>query len=464
MDYLKIMDFNKAITLSGKLYKFLEKFKLENLISLDSLIDSHFPQALSRLQTYAKDSKIAIVSTNGKKTTANLINQILLSNKKTFISNVSKDAKRYPVLTSVILDVADENLFSDELQKKDYYVMAMDENEAIGYFSAIKFDYLLLGNIFFDQKDFLTTEEKRRKIQDIISLNSGCSLIINADDPMYYNIDEIKHEIGNVKKLNKIYYGFNNIETSDENLIIQENDLTRCPKCGCKLDYVKRYYSHIGHYECECGFRRPKLDIWADAKVFNNYSFLSVYFKDNKYVFKLPFGGVYNAYNALGAIALAVALGIERKVITNAFENYTSIKARDEILNYRNKKIKFKIIKNPESFSEATRELLFQKKTKLIFCLNDTVEDGKDTGWIWSANLDSLADFENKIYVSGTRCDDMALRLKYAGVNPNLMVIDNSLNNCVNCCFYDLEDDENMMILSCPSGEDEIKEILEKQH
>lgn len=455
------MNFNKAITWSGKIYSFLKKFKLENLISVENLLDSNFPEIVSRLQTYSSKAKIAVTSTNGKKTTVNLINQILASNNNTYISNVTKDAEKLPILTSIILGLAENKIFSEEY-KKDYYVMAMGESETAAYFNSMKFDYLLLNNVFCDQKVFLTLKEQRKRIQDAIVLNSNCNLIINADEPVFFNIDEIKNDILASKKLNKIFYGFEKIETSDDETFIQANDIMRCPICGCKLDYTKRFYSHIGQYDCECGFKRPKLDISAEAKIFANYSFMNVYFKENKYVFKLPFGGVYNAYNALGAISLAIALGIERKVITSAFENYKSISARDEIIDYNNKEIKLKLVKNPVSLSEGLRELLFQNKAKLVFCLNDTEADGTDTSWIWDSNFNSLSGFENKIYVCGSRCDDIALRLKYAGVNPCLIVVDNSINNAIKCCYYDLEAGESMIIFSCPSALKDIKEILAK--
>ena len=71
------------------------------------------------------------------------------------------------------------------------------------------------------------------------------------------------------------------------------------------------------------------------------------------------------------------------------------------------------------------------KNTKVVFCLNDAEEDGHDTSWIWDANFNSISYFENKIYVSANRFDDIALRLKYANVNPSLIVMDGSMRNAI---------------------------------
>ena len=455
------MDFKTAIIWLGRAYRLLEKIKAQDKFQLDAFIDNNYPWLVSKLQMYANFAKVAICATNGKKTTLDLINQILIKDNKTAISNVSKEAKIYPVLTSIILDLSKTfSVFNDDI-KKDYYLMAMNCFELPLYFNTMKFDYLLLNNLFVDQKDCYSLEEKKKKIQEAIVLNSKLDLIINADEPLFYEIDEIKDDTAFNKKRNKIYYGFNNVEFAyeDENSA-QKNDITRCPKCSCVLDYKKRFYSHLGQYDCECGFKRPKLDISADVKIFSDYSFLNVYYDDNKFVFKVPLGGLYNAYNALGAISLALVLGVNRKTITSAFEDYRPLKARDEIIRCENKNIKIKTITNPTSLTEAIRELYGVKNKKIVFCLNDDILDGVDTSWIWDSNFNAFKYFENKIYITSNRFDDMALRLKYANINPCLLVMDGSIKSAVKTCLYELEEKEEMIIFATPSCINEIYNIF----
>lgn len=457
------MDFKTSILWSGRLYKLLEKLNFEDKFNLDYIVDNNMPEVLAKLQSYARLAKIAICQTNGKASCASLLNQIITSDDKTYISNISKEGKTYPPLTSIILDLAHGFDIFDSQWQKDYYTIALSEFDIEQYFNSIKFDYLLLGNLFINQTDFTSLEEKKERIQAAISLNSKLNLIINADEPMFYEIDEIKNDTILNKKRTKFYYGFNNVEYGDANKnLAQKNDLIKCPNCSCVLDYKKNYYSHIGEYSCACGFKRPKLDLSADVKVFGDYSFLTAYYNDNKMVFKLPFGGIEGAYNALGAIAVAINLGIERKVISEAFEEYNLLKGRDDILTYKNKRIKIKTIKNPTSLSLALRELYANKNTKVVFCLSDEIQDGVDTSWIWDANFNSVSYFENKIYVSANRFDDMALRLKYANVNPSLIIMEGSIKNAIQCCYWDLEKNETMLILSSPSLIDEIYEILKK--
>jgi UDP-N-acetylmuramyl tripeptide synthase len=47
--------------------------------------------------------------------------------------------------------------------------------------------------------------------------------------------------------------------------------------------------------------------------------------------------------------------------------------------------------------------------------LNDGLADGRDISWIWDADYELLQPRSAFAIASGTRAEDMALRLKYAG-------------------------------------------------
>jgi UDP-N-acetylmuramyl tripeptide synthase len=451
------MNFKQAITISGKIYNLLSKINLDDYFKIDGIIDNYYPQIISRLQNYSDIAKVAICSTNGKKTITSFLNTIIESNNQTTITNITENFQKKSILTSIILELSK----SEEV--RNYYTMAFEDYELESYFNSMKFDYLLLNNIFYDHKDNINCREKRRYIQNAIMLNSKLNLILNADDVYLYDIDNIKNDTLLNKKRNKVFYGFREVRFyNNSDKFAQRNDVIKCPNCGCDLWFNKRFYSHLGHFECECGFKRPQPDVVADVTIFPDYSFLNVYYKNEKYAFKMPLGGLYNAYDALGAIALALEVNIPRKIISQAIENITPIKAHDEIINCKGKNIKIKVVNNSTSLSENLRELYYEKNYKIVFCLNDSLEDGLDTSWIWDANFGALEGFENRIYVSSNRFDDMALRLKYANVNPTLIVMDQSVSHAIECCFWDLDEDENMMIITTNSLVDDIYRIIKK--
>ncbi len=50
--------------------------------------------------------------------------------------------------------------------------------------------------------------------------------------------------------------------------------------------------------------------------------------------------------------------------------------------------------------------------------LNDRTADGRDVSWVWDADWEVLAPHVRRMTCSGTRAAELALRMKYAGVEP----------------------------------------------
>ena len=51
--------------------------------------------------------------------------------------------------------------------------------------------------------------------------------------------------------------------------------------------------------------------------------------------------------------------------------------------------------------------------------LNDRTADGRDVSWVWDADWEVLAPHVRRMTCSGTRAAELALRMKYAGVEPD---------------------------------------------
>lgn len=63
----------------------------------------------------------------------------------------------------------------------------------------------------------------------------------------------------------------------------------------------------------------------------------------------------------------------------------------------------------------------------LILSLNDNAADGRDISWIWDVDFAGIFEKANvkEIYVTGKRCYDMAVRVKYEGVgNREIKIIE----------------------------------------
>ncbi len=55
----------------------------------------------------------------------------------------------------------------------------------------------------------------------------------------------------------------------------------------------------------------------------------------------------------------------------------------------------------------------------MLGVLNDDIADGRDVSWIWDADFELLAGRVRRVTCSGTRAAELAVRLKYAGVEPD---------------------------------------------
>jgi lipid II isoglutaminyl synthase (glutamine-hydrolysing) len=82
------------------------------------------------------------------------------------------------------------------------------------------------------------------------------------------------------------------------------------------------------------------------------------------------------------------------------------------------------VAKYPTGFNVVLRTLFADgNKRHVFFVLNDNIADGRDISWIWDVDFEQALPGFATLTVAGTRARELALRLKYAGVNPRDMLI-----------------------------------------
>ena len=92
------------------------------------------------------------------------------------------------------------------------------------------------------------------------------------------------------------------------------------------------------------------------------------------------------------------------------------------------------------------------------------VGDGKDVSWIWDVDFEKLADMSDKLdmlIVSGMRADDMALRLKYAGIPTDRITICRSDEELLRVCT---EQDKPVYIMPNYTAMLHLRERISKQY
>jgi UDP-N-acetylmuramyl tripeptide synthase len=95
----------------------------------------------------------------------------------------------------------------------------------------------------------------------------------------------------------------------------------------------------------------------------------------------------------------------------------------------------------------------------LWIALNDRIADGRDVSWIWDADFELLAGRVRRVTCSGTRAEEMALRLKYAGVDAEAAV-DRRLGPSLDAAVADGDDGRPLYALPTYTALIELRELL----
>ena len=142
----------------------------------------------------------------------------------------------------------------------------------------------------------------------------------------------------------------------------------------------------------------------------------------------LPLPGLYNVYNALGAAALALALGATLDDVDAGLHAVSPAFGRAETLRVADRDMSILLVKNPAGANEVLRTLTLEDGEHDVFAvLNDNIADGRDVSWVWDADFEVLAPRVRRATCSGTRAAEMALRLKYAGVPTDRIAVEPEL-------------------------------------
>ena len=270
------------------------------------------PDFLKHCSKYIKKRIVTITGTNGKSTTSGLIAHILETANQKVVHNL----KGANMLTGVA------NVFAlsvEPFKRFDYAVIESDEAYLTKLYDYMKSDYLVVTNLFRDQLDrYGELNTTAGFIKNAIDKNPDLKLILNADDPIVATFDRTKYAV---------FYGFENVEydCSYEHKSNAPSENFNC-NCGQELKYSKQFFAQQGHYYCpKCGYKRHKCDYPADVKVYNDYSIITVQSRELSFEFKVNLAGLYNAYNALAAIAFGFETGLNQEEIQKALDTYHAI-------------------------------------------------------------------------------------------------------------------------------------------
>ena len=368
------------------------------------------PGILERLLEAIPQGFVFVTGTNGKTTTTAMLSRILsVAGNDVLTNRTGSNLSR-----GLVSHLIQHTNFSGrlKLQPNSIGVFEVDEAALIAILPYTPPRVVLLTNLFRDQLDRYGEIDSISKEwgRVIHASGKGLHVVLNADDPAVVHAGARGH--GEIST-----YGVQaapNARAPDE-----WADSASCPLCSARLDYRGMTYSHLGDYVCpDCGFERPTPGLAATKinAVGLNPAHFSLRRADSLDRIDLDLPGLFNAYNALAAAAAAFALGVSAEDVKTGLEGFRPAFGRAERTLVDGVELVFLLVKNPAGANEVLRSLRQDPEpANYLMALNDRAADGEDVSWIWDIDFDGLQ--ATSIVVTGDRAEDLALRLKYAGLS-----------------------------------------------
>jgi UDP-N-acetylmuramyl tripeptide synthase len=294
----------------------------------------------------------------------------------------------------------------------------------------------VLGNLFRDQLDrygeleLLADRWAALVTDEDADSERAPRFVLNADDPLVADLGR--------GRAGAVYFGL-----EDDSQALPElqhaADSKHCRNCGHAYVYEAVYLAHMGRYRCpNCGRKRPEPTVAATRVELRGMSGADIELRtpQGSLSLSLPLPGLYNVYNAIGAATTALELGVPLELVGEALEGFAGAFGRVETIAVDGRELSILLVKNPAGANEVLRTLTLEDGSlDLWLALNDKIADGRDVSWIWDADFELLGGRIRRVTCSGTRAAEMALRLKYAGMNGTEIAVERDLDRSLDAAL-----------------------------
>jgi UDP-N-acetylmuramyl tripeptide synthase len=178
-------------------------------------------------------------------------------------------------------------------------------------------------------------------------------------------------------------------------------DAATCPACGELL-----MWSDDDRFSCTCGFATPETSIRLDGD--------TLVLGEEKLTLALSLPGHWNVLNAALAVVAARHFGVSPTAAAAAASRVTTVAGRYAVHRLPDGRgARVILAKNPAGWSEVLG-YLGGRDTGVVIAVNAHLADGRDPSWLWDVPFELLRGMP--VAASGERALDVAVRLKYGGV------------------------------------------------
>ncbi|MDY4040886.1 MAG: MurT ligase domain-containing protein [Collinsella sp.] len=373
------------------------------------------PDFLARMPKPAKT--VFVTGTNGKTTTSNLLDDILIANGFDLITNRNGGN----IITGIESSLIRESTLSGA-PRKDTACMELDELSCRRVLGPMPPDVLLVCNLY---RDNFTRNADPDYIFGVIDAAAPADthLILNADDLIscrvapqaahrtYFSIDRLPDDL-----------------PGPEGIVC---DLTACPVCGGALSYDWCHLRHLGRAHCEgCGFTNPAPDYLVTRvdRAAGTFTLRELCHEgEPECTYQMGAYSITNLYNLVAATVTARELGVSAADLERTFASgavaITSARFSERtVAGTRLVNIAAKG-ENSTATSATLATVCREPGDKCValmlsdYYLATSKTRTEFTGWYYQADFENLAAADVKqVIIQGATADDLLLRLLMAGI------------------------------------------------
>ena len=316
---------------------------------------------------------VVVSGTNGKTTTTKIVTELLQKQGLKVFTNKSGSNFVRGVISAILNNIKVSGKFD-----YDIAVLELDEAHAVKFCEVVPINYALLLNVQRDQLDRFGEIDHTADLLQKVAKAAKKEVVLNREDP----------RVGKIRAEHPVYFGLS--ETllkkfpSDDNLI--EKTEVKVSDKPAKVVFEKLSKNHATYN-----------------------------INGNNYSTDLTLKGIYNAYNAAGALAICATILPEADPadLIKDLAKIESAFGRGEVFEVNGSEVEILLVKNPSAFQLSIASFADDDHDYMI-AINDNIADGRDVSWLWNVDFSKL---KNIKMTAGTRATDMALRLKYDNIH-----------------------------------------------
>jgi lipid II isoglutaminyl synthase (glutamine-hydrolysing) len=373
------------------------------------------PDLISKLIKHIPQN-IVITGTNGKTTTSRMLDHFVKSQGLKTVRNSTGSNLERGIASALI----ERSNLLGKIKEVDLGIWELDEAAFNNVVFQLKPQIIVFLNAFRDQLDRYGEVDSvvKKWLETLEKINWEAQIIVNDADS---NTSILTKET----KLHSYKFKIKKHFLMDERTVITTKD----PK---PVDFEAEIIK-------SSGLAGNKIKLYYLGKSIN---------------LELQIPGIYHIYDLLAAFSVYYLLNLPIDNLRETLKHFDPAFGRVEKLNIKDIESYIFLIKNPAG-TTAVLETIFpelKKEDSLLLALNDNFADGTDISWIWDADFERLVNATslnlrfggdlkypnftegtpinkngNQLFITGTRAFDLALRLKYAGVDKKFLTVNPSL-------------------------------------